>query len=217
MRPLSKVKITWSPDFAYAIGLITTDGSLSKDERHISFTSKDLELIRNLLYSLRIHCHIGRKASSSQPRKKYYTVQIGDVLFYNFLLSIGLMPNKTKIVGALHIPEKYFFDFLRGHLDGDGTFYSYWDPRWKFSFMFYTVFASASKGHILWLRDTILRLANARGHITKAQTQSCYQLKYAKSASLRLLKKLYYSSAAISLIRKHLKIKKALAIIGESL
>ena len=36
----------WGSDFAYVVGLITTDGSLSKDKRHIDFTSKDLELIR---------------------------------------------------------------------------------------------------------------------------------------------------------------------------
>lgn len=41
MKPLSKIKIKWSPKFAYCIGLITSDGNLSKDGRHISFTSKD--------------------------------------------------------------------------------------------------------------------------------------------------------------------------------
>jgi len=30
----------WSADFAYAVGLLTTDGSLSIDGRHINLTSK---------------------------------------------------------------------------------------------------------------------------------------------------------------------------------
>lgn len=37
--------IKWSPQIAYAIGLIVTDGNLSPDRRHFDFTSKDIELI----------------------------------------------------------------------------------------------------------------------------------------------------------------------------
>ena len=79
------------------------------------------------------------------------------------------------------MPIKYFFDFLRGHFDGDGTFYSYWDPRWKSSYMFYTVFISASKRHIMWIRSMLSELAGITGHITKDQKKTVYQLKYAKA------------------------------------
>ena len=47
MKPLGKVKLEWSPEFAYAIGLLVTDGSLSKDGRHIILVSKDIEMIDN--------------------------------------------------------------------------------------------------------------------------------------------------------------------------
>ena len=33
----------WTSELAYAVGLLTTDGSLSKDGRHIDLTSKDVE------------------------------------------------------------------------------------------------------------------------------------------------------------------------------
>jgi len=46
MYPQKKVDCIWSPHFAYAIGLLATDGSLSIDGRHIDFTSKDLELVK---------------------------------------------------------------------------------------------------------------------------------------------------------------------------
>lgn len=213
MRPLGKVKIKWSRNFAYAIGLITSDGNLSSDERHINFTSKDLELINKFQKSLGINNSIGRKSSGSQKLKKYYVVWVGDVLFYRFLLGLGLMPRKSKIIGKLDIPDKYFFDFLRGHFDGDGTFYSYWDPRWKSSFMFYTVFYSASENHIKWLQNKILRFLKIKGHITKSLKGACYHLKYAKSNSLKLLRKIYYSKNVICLERKRLKIQKALSIM----
>ncbi|MEK7555603.1 MAG: LAGLIDADG family homing endonuclease [Patescibacteria group bacterium] len=212
MKPLGKVKIKWSSEFAYAIGLLTTDGNLSPDGRHIVFTSKDLELIHKFQKSLKINFHIGRKSSSFQGDKKYYVVQIGDVLFYKFLLSIGLMPNKTKIIGVIQIPNKYFFDFLRGHFDGDGSFYSYWDPRWKSSFMFYTEFISASKDHIDWLQNKIYEFLAISGHITKSVNSSVYQLKYAKAESLKLFPKLYYNKKVVCLRRKRLKMEKAFRI-----
>ncbi len=215
MRPLGKVKIKWSPNFAYVIGLLVTDGNLSPDNRHITFTSKDLELIRKFQKSLQINFHIGRKSSGSQNYKKCYIVQIGDVLFYRFLLSIGLMPRKTKIIRAVKIPDKYFFDFLRGHFDGDGSFYSYWDPRWRSSYMFYTVFISASKDHIDWLREMIFNFIRIKGHITKSINDSTYQLRYAKSESLKLLPNLYYNKDVTCLSRKRIKIEKSLKINGK--
>lgn len=217
MKPLGKVKIKWSPEFAYAIGLIVTDGSLSKDGRHISFTSKDIELINKFQKSLGINLSIGKKGRATGAEKKYFVVQIGDVLFYRFLEKIGLMPNKTKILKSVSVPNKYFNDFLRGHYDGDGSSYSYWDPRWRSSFMFYTSFLSASKTHINWLRDKIYTTTKIKGHITKSINSSCYQLKYAKRESVKILKKIYYSPNVVCLSRKRLKISRILDTIGEKL
>jgi hypothetical protein len=211
MKPLRKVKTKWSPNFAYAIGLLVTDGCLSKDGRHFDFTSNDIEQLKNFMGCLGINVKIGRK-SSGYNEKSGTRIQFGDINFYRFLLTIGLMPNKTKIIGKIKIPNEYFFDFLRGHFDGDGSFYSYWDPRWKSSFMFYTTFVSASKKHIEWLQNQILKHIKITGHITKDGNRSTYQLKYAKAESLELLPKMYYDYKVICLSRKREKINKALYI-----
>jgi len=214
MRALRKVKIKWSPDFAYAIGLLTTDGSLSIDGRHMNLTSKDRGLIEIFKTCLGLKNKIGRKMRKRGGEKRYFQLQFGDVYFYRFLLKLGLTPNKSKTLSEIYIPKQYFFDFLRGHFDGDGTFYSYWDPRWKSSFMFYTVFTSASRSHILWLRRKIREQLSINGHITKDKNKTLYQLKYAKWESLKLLEKLYVHSR-VYLPRKYLKITKALAIIAK--
>ncbi len=215
MKPQNKVRIKWSPEFAYAIGLLTTDGNLSPDGRHIDFTSKDREQLMNIKQCLSIKNKIGIKKSGLG--KKSLHVQFGDINFYKFLLSIGLTPKKSKTLGVIGIPNKYFFDFLRGHFDGDGSFYSYFDPRWKSSFMFYTEFISASKKHIDWLRDQLFKFLKIKGHVTGNRYKIIYQLKYAKAESLKLLPKIYYSDGVICLSRKRLKIKKALGIIGKRL
>jgi len=209
-KPQSKILIKWTPEFAYIIGLITTDGSLSSDKRHINFTSKDKELVLKFKKILKLTNKIGKKSRDGNKIKKYFVIQFGDVNFYKFLLSIGLMPAKTKILKSLKIPKRYFFDFLRGHFDGDGSFYSYWDKRWKSSFMFYTTFCSASKNHIIWLKKMLLKILKIKGHITHPKFKSTYQLKYAKKESIFLIKRLYYSPKVICLKRKHLKIFKIL-------
>lgn len=213
MKALRKIKTTWSPEFAYAIGLITTDGNLSNDMRHISLSSKDKEQIENFLSCLELDNKITRNISGSGNWS--LRVQIGDIHFYKFLIKIGLTPAKTKTLGKIKIPKKYFFDFLRGHFDGDGTFYSYFDPRWKNSYMFYTSFVSASKDHIDWVRKEITRHLGVVGHMSKGKTSSIYQLRYAKADSLKLLGKMYYNDQVICLSRKRLKIDLALKKVSK--
>jgi hypothetical protein len=111
MNRLSRVKIEWSHNFAYAIGLIATDGSLSKDGRHINLTSKDEEMIKTFKQCLNIENNIGHKARKKGEEKKYFQIQFGDKNFYEFLNSIGLSSAKSKTIGSLKIPSKYFADF----------------------------------------------------------------------------------------------------------
>lgn len=205
--------MVWRADFAYAVGLITTDGSLSIDGRHINLTSKDIDQIQTFIRILDLKNKIGIKYSSQSKEKEYYQVQFGNVKLYRFLVSIGLTPNKTKTIGHLEIPDKYFADFLRGHLDGDGCTYSYNDPRWKKSFMFYTNFVSASRTHLMWIEETIKRLYGISGRITPHGT--IYHLRYAKKSSCVIIKAMYYKNTLPCLKRKRSKIVTALDIIGD--
>ena len=205
--------IKWSPNFAYAIGLIATDGCLGRDGAYIDLTSKDLEQINNFKKCLGITAKIGYKISGSGHISR--RIQFRNEEFYSFLVGIGLTPSKSKTIGKVKVPKQYFFDFLRGSFDGDGTFYSYLDKRWKSSFMFYTEFICASQDHINWIRETINENLEVTGHVTTNSNNICKQLKYAKSDSLKVLRKMYYSPNVICLSRKRLKINKILAMIGE--
>ena len=116
-------------------------------------------------------------------------------------------------MSKLKIPEKYFFDFLRGCFDGDGCFYSYWDPRWRSSHMFYLEFVSASKKHINWLQDELEKKIGVVGHTTIAIRKNKYfQLKYAKKESIEIINKMYYNPSVVCLSRKRVKILEALKI-----
>ena len=131
-KPQRKVLIKWSARFAYAIGLLTADGCLSKDGRHIDLTSKDKDQIISFKNCLGLRTKVSVKYSGN-GNAAYHT-QFGDVIFYQFLLGIGLSPAKSKTVAAVSVPDRYFFHFLRGYFDGDGCSYSYYDPKFKKSY-----------------------------------------------------------------------------------
>jgi len=198
MHPKIK-KINWSSDFAYAVGLITTDGNLSPDGRHFDFTSNDIELIKTFKYCLNIKNKIARKKSTYTNKYSSFGVQFGNVTLYKFLLGIGLMPNKSKRLESLKIPDEFFFDFLRGHLDGDGSIKKYYDPVYKNSKRLYVDFLSASLPHITWIRKRISELLSINGFVRKGRA---YTLTFSKRESILLLNRIYYNNNLPQLNRK---------------
>lgn len=217
-KPKERVLIKWTTEFAYAIGLLTTDGSLSKDGRHINFTSKDEDQVKTFKDCLKLdNIKIGKKSSGIVKEKIYSQVQFGDVVFYQWLVNIGLSPNKSKTMGELKIPDAYFLDFLRGCFDGDGSIYSYWDPRWRSSYMFYVSFASASPKFLLWLQKKIVILVHVNGNIQKLQKESRVgQLRFAKKEAVILCRDMYHSKNIPYLKRKFAKMQKIFTIDQEN-
>jgi len=209
-KPKQIIDMTWRPNLAYAIGLLATDGCLANDNLLVDLTSKDREQLENFSKCVGVKFAIGDKISSTD--KKCLRIQFKNRIFYDFLLSIGLTPKKSLTMGQLAVPKEYFFDFLRGCFDGDGCFYSYWDPRWRSSHMFYVEFVSASEKHIAWLRLELKKRIGVVGHVTRDGRGLTAQLKYAKKEALEVIKKMYYNPHVVCLSRKKDKIKKALAI-----
>lgn len=210
-KPKGKVRILWSSEFAYAIGLLTADGCLSKDGRHIDLTSKDRVQIALFKKCLNLTTKIGKKYSGS-GNLAYHT-QFGDVLFYRFLVEIGLTPAKSKTISAVSIPEKYFLDFVRGYFDGDGCSYSYYDPVFRNSFRFRISFTSASLPFFEWLQAHLHRQIGIGGHIERRANSPYVQLRYSKREAMMLVRAMYYSAQIPFLRRKRLKIQRSMRII----
>ncbi|MCP6718353.1 MAG: hypothetical protein KJI70_02335 [Patescibacteria group bacterium] len=207
MKPKGK-PVKWSDKIAYAVGLITTDGNLSSNGKILSLVSKDLSQIETFRKCLGLKNKIGLTRSGCARRKDYYRVQFGNVILYKWLLDLGLMPNKSKRIGTLRIPNKYFFNFLRGHLDGDGHIRRFQDPVYPNSQRLYTVFHSASLVHLKWLQQRIASLLNIRGFIERTTRQ--FRLTFAKRDSLKLLPKIYPNPKVPHLSRKYKIIKNLL-------
>lgn len=142
---------------------------------------------------------IGWKGSG-YSKKRYPRVQFGNVKFYRWLVEIGLMPRKSKKLGALNISDDYSFDFLRGCLDGDGCIRIFMDPVYPNARRLYISFSSASQTFLEWMHWRVSKPMEVPG-IIRIGTRA-FQSTYAKKASLTLLKALYYRSDIPCLQRK---------------
>jgi len=216
IRRLERKNFSWNSNLAYAIGLITTDGSLSKDGRHLVLVSTDFSLLEDFQKCLPFSTKITNKLPSELSVKPVFKVQFSNVQFYDWLKTIGLMTNKTFNIGILDIPNEYFRDFLRGHLDGDGDIVTYQDEyntpkNQKYVYQrIYTRFRSASYAHITWLRGKMHELLGITGSLTKATKAGSspqWHVRFAKKDSLKLYNWMYYDTSVLCLERKRIKFK----------
>ena len=204
-----KVKTDWSPNLAYAIGLIASDGNLSSDGRHMSLTSGEEEMMHNFKNALNLKNIIGKYVGGKEKtHKKYFYIHFGDKVFYQFLNTLGLTPAKSRIIKHVKIPTAYFRDFLRGLFDGDGTFYTFRDGRWPNSFSFKLSIASASIDFIKWLKESLTKHGGVKGYIHKGD--GVWNLEYVKGDTKRLFSFMYYSDDILYLKRKYDKIRIAI-------
>ena len=198
-----KISMKWSHDLAYVIGIITADGNLSPSGRHINITSKDEEMVQNCKAILEIDNKIGRKARGYSQEKKYFVLQFGSIAFYKFLLEIGLTPNKSKTIEKVDIPDKYFSDFLRGVLDGDGNINVTSHPQSN-HLQLRLRFTSGSKVFLEWLHKKLTMLYSLNGGwYHKHPQKDVYTLAYGKSDSIQLLNLMYNNYTQYCLSRKY--------------
>ena len=177
-------------DIWYLVGLIATDGNLSIDGRHIDITAKNkvfLEIIKN---KLGITNKVGQKYNSKGS--KAHRIQISDVSFYKFLVSIGLSVNKSLTLGCIKVPDEYFSYFLRGIIDGDGDIHRWVHPTNKHEQWALRI-TTGSEKFANWLLKSIERIIAVKGRMysRKDGKNILYKLKFGKIAAKIILNKCY--------------------------
>ena len=196
-----KPEVLW-----YVVGLIVTDGNLSKDGRHINITSKDRTHLVVVQKALGINNKIGKKARDGSKKKIYSQIQLGDVKFYKYLLSIGLTQRKSLTLGKIAIDTAYFFDFLRGVIDGDGSI-STWIHRTNSHRQWSLRIVSGSPEFLQWLKNEIENRFEVKGrmHIYQREDRNnLYLIKFGKLAAKIIIGSIYYKDC-LSLQRKNLQ------------
>lgn len=203
-KPKRAANPKWTPELAYACGLMATDGCLYNDGRHMSLTSNDLDQLETFKQCLGLKNKISWKPSGKTGSQGSH-VQFGDVTLYRWFMSIGISPRKTQTISVIKVPDRYFIDYLRGEFDGDGSSHAYWDTRWHSSVSIYISFSCASEPHLAWLRQTIDRLLDTSGVISKKYS-GVHSLRFAKYGARRLYEAMYQGDKIPYLRRKKEKL-----------
>jgi hypothetical protein len=193
---------SWSPPMAYTLGFIFADGAIF-DARDSSRTCYVL-LSNNDKYLLE---QIKKAMSSShsiytrKPRtikfnsgkyykcKESYVIRIGSKNIFTDLCNMGLSPRKSLTIKLPEIPTPFFSFFLRGYFDGDGSVHSKVQKGQKLSRV-QLVFTSGSHQFLKALSyklNTILNIP--KRNLTP--NGNCYQLRYRKHDSVKLLSYMY--------------------------
>lgn len=213
-----------SPAVAYAVGLIATDGNLSRDGRHLSVVPIDRDLLETLRTCLSLGVAIRPHSGGYGIRS--YRVQWGDHRFYEWLVGIGLTPAKSLTLGSLAIPDAVFPDLVRGRIDGDGSVTVYVDTyntskseRYVYERLYVSLFSGSRGGFLDWIRAAIHRLFSLSGSITEKCADGKrphWTLRYAKSESIELLRRIYHSPTVPCLKRKYVTAARFLQPLGHA-
>ena len=192
------IKAIKPEDLWYVVGYIATDGCLSKDGRHTTLVSKDIQILEDIkqaigLNNSKICNHRGGLGTMASH------INISSRKFYKFLEEIGLTPKKSLTLGSLNIPESYFKDFLRGVIDGDGSIYS-WIHRTNSHTQWSLRFHSGSEVFSKWLKNETEKYFNVQGklHTRKLKGRNpLYIVKFGKMAARVILGSSYYKDCLV--------------------
>lgn len=107
--------------FFYLLGLISADGCLEKNHRiEILLHIKENEYLQNLSMAL-----FGQNNVIVEEKRNRVRLFIYNKDVYELFQSYGLTQRKTATlkINFEKIPKDYFHHFLRGYIDGDGTYF----------------------------------------------------------------------------------------------
>jgi len=153
----------WSPEMAWVLGLLFTDGHVQTRRRtrqSISITSIDLDLLENIRHFLKTTRPIKKLIQSYDKTKHIYQLEFFREKMRDDLQRLGLIEKKSLVMKFPDVPDQYVRHFIRGCWDGDGCVYIDKDGRLNASYV------SGSKKFMEHLVDTLYKAGIHRKRIT---------------------------------------------------
>ena len=207
-RIVPEHKLAWSAEFAYVVGLIASDGNLQTGCNEVRMVSTDRQIVDLYCQCLGLRPNdiaegdwpdqkavaIPLLQSQRPPYKRQYSVIFSDHRYRARLEEIGLIPNKSRTLGPLQVPDLYFRDFLRGEFDGDGCWSVARRPKRD---TLLGLFTSGSRPFLQWIQATLERLGGTRGGWIRN-----IELRYQGNPAEQLGRFLYYAKDLPCLSRK---------------
>lgn len=197
-----------SPSKAYWLGFIYADGYIADNsktrnyELGIELDYKDRYILEALSNELgNVHKIINRSRTKEYNGYVFTTntsvIRIYSKEIVKDLERLGVVQNKTNSVIYPNYNEKYFFDFLRGYLDGDGCISINKRGNLLVSF------TCSNREFLKTIQNIILKKLSIAGNIYKENDKKFKLMYFRKSDIPKLLSKIYYDPTSIMLLRKY--------------
>jgi len=175
----------WSPEMAYVLGLVITDGCISRTGA-VSLSMNDLELLEKVKKTM----GSAHKIIPSKHQKGLYYYHFSREKIAQDLEGLCVVPRKSLIVKFPQVPRDYLPDFIRGVFDGDGSVF--FDKR-RQRFPLRSKFVSSSIDFIEGLHGSLESLGMPKRTLYKRKTKNAwsYEFVYAHKDTVKLFDLLY--------------------------
>jgi len=176
---------SWSPEMAYVLGLVITDGCISRTGA-VSLSMND----RSLLVKVKKAMRSAHKIIPSKHQKGLYYYSFAREKLVKDLKKLCVVPRKSLIVKFPKVPEAYLPDFIRGIFDGDGSVF--YDKR-RPNFPLRSKFVSGSEDFIEGLQSCLESLGMSKRTVYRQKTKNgwSYMFIYEHRNSIKLFNILY--------------------------
>jgi len=109
----------WSKEFAYFLGFFMADGYISTKKKTVSIKlqNRDVHILNKFL-------KLFKTDRSLVYENGYPAIKINNALILKRLVELGCKPGSSlENSYPDEMPDEYFFHYLRGYIDGDGSVY----------------------------------------------------------------------------------------------
>lgn len=171
----------WDRDNAYIFGWVMSDGCLKKEGRNknayaVRISSNDFDIIEWLHTSI---CN-GNKIYAQN--KNGYQIKFRNENSIRFMMNHGLKERKSLDIKFPDVPDKYFWDFVRGYFDGDGSVITHTNKHNTYCQISFT---SGSEEFLVTLKDR-LKSCGIDSHLYKDNrvSNNSYYLRIIKRSEI---------------------------------
>jgi intein/homing endonuclease len=209
-----------SPEKAYILGLIMTDGYIIKDYSGfgIQLTKSDGYLLKKIALIIgarqgvsQIVCNAKRK--STPNTKDMVRLSVHNRRLAEDLKKLGVTRNKSKTLRyAGSVPKKYLSHFFRGLIDGDGTIgvaknNNIWCQLSSASSAFIGDLLGLALSFTLRLNTSITKYRSGKEKIIKECKMYTARVSGGNQETIRFLRWLYDDKRDLYLRRKYAKVQ----------
>ncbi|MCL4524509.1 MAG: hypothetical protein M1453_12175 [Acidobacteria bacterium] len=112
----------WTPAMAYVLGVLATDGCVSR--WRVTLTSTDRDLVEKVKSLIECRDPIRVRQPSGYSRKVQHILDISSIVLVERLTKLGITARKSRTLRFPEMPEECVRHFIRGCWDGDGSFFT---------------------------------------------------------------------------------------------